>query len=205
MNDLMLKYRPQNMSEVWGNEKIKTVWDGFVKRRSFPRAILLRGGFGSGKTTLGRIMGRDIVECLPKGLCSTDGLFEYDSVGVDIEMVRRVMDIRNFHHGVIVRFFDEVHRMPEKSQEVLLKPIEESENIYFILATSNPEKVDGGIISRCVEFELENPSFELLTDELLKIAEFEGLKLSQQEVLEIIESSNGSPRKCLVNLQSFIV
>jgi DNA polymerase III subunit gamma/tau len=204
MNDLMLKHRPNNLSEVWGNEVLKAQWARYQKANKFPKAIMLSGGFGAGKTTLGRILGCDIVERSKDRFSVGDGFNERDSVDYGLDSFKREMDIADFRHGTIVYFFDEFHRMPEKTQEAFLKPIEDYDKMHFIFATTAMDKVNEGILSRCDELEVLNPSTEILIEKLRRIAEAEKIVVTNEELEIIVDKSNYSPRKCLILLQKFV-
>lgn len=51
-NSLAVKYRPQSLSDLVGNESLKAQIAGWLNQRRFPNALLVTGEFGSGKTTI---------------------------------------------------------------------------------------------------------------------------------------------------------
>ena len=58
---LHLKYRPQTLDEVAGNEDLIAVLKKQLEDPdTMPRAILFHGPTGCGKTTLGRIVANEI-------------------------------------------------------------------------------------------------------------------------------------------------
>lgn len=54
---LAQRYRPKTLDDVVGHDVIVQKIRGMFKSRKIPNAILLTGGTGMGKTTLGRIIG----------------------------------------------------------------------------------------------------------------------------------------------------
>ncbi len=205
MTDFRIKYRPSSLSEVWGNESVKSRWQRLLVAKAFPKAILLSGNFGVGKTSLAKIFGKDILSAMSEKAGLRDGFHEFDSTTYDSDKVRSLLkNMTTYVHGTVVLFFDEFQRMPSKAQEILLKPIEEADGIFFILATTNMESIDGGILSRSTKLVLSNPPKLVLVDKLAGIAELENIEISEEALEYLVESSNYSPRECLGNLQSLV-
>lgn len=202
MEDLRMKYRPKNISEVWGNEHIKMIWAGLVKRSCYPKSIVLHGPFGTCKTTLARIFANDITannSRLGNGLF--ENLYEIDAAKRDIEYMKRFINkVSDYAHEPMVIFVDEVQRLMDRSQDLFLKTIEDSPNLYFIFATTEKEKIDGGILSRSAKFHLRNLSATVLLTELSNISRMENINITNEALKYLIEFSNFNPRECLGNL-----
>src|SRR4051812_41305685 len=63
MSDIWaLKYRPQTMGNLLGQEVPKKIIQGALCELDVPSAFLLSGPFGAGKTSIARIIGR-ILTC----------------------------------------------------------------------------------------------------------------------------------------------
>lgn len=203
MEDFRIKYRPRNMSEIWGNDQIKKRWSGCIKRKSPPKSIILHGNYGVGKTTLARIFGEDILRVRDNNFGLSHGFHELDSTKFDSESVRGFLSkIVGYVHGTVVLFFDEFQRMPLKAQEILLKPVEEDGELFCIFATTNMDSIDGGIQSRSTKFFVTNPPKVTLVEKLSQIAENEGIKIIKEALEFLIEESGYSPRECLGSLYS---
>lgn len=48
-----LKYRPENLDEVFGNDSIKESLKSILAKKDPPHSFLFTGPSGSGKTTIG--------------------------------------------------------------------------------------------------------------------------------------------------------
>lgn len=56
-----INYRPQLMKDVYGAQSVKSFVETAVKKDEWPRAILLTGKYGTGKTTVAQIIARTMV------------------------------------------------------------------------------------------------------------------------------------------------
>lgn len=205
MEDFRIKYRPTTMSEVWGNERVKMIWNGYLKKGYFPRSIILSSNFGMGKTTIARIMGQDIVnlESKKRPDAGRYEVLEIDSTICDFSILHRNIASMAYYVVRPIRavFIDEAHRMLPKAQEHFLKVIEDCDEYTFIFATANTEGFEPGLLSRSDKLKLAPPSKEILTRELGKISVLENIKIEQDALDFLIEFSGFSPRECLGNLQ----
>jgi DNA polymerase-3 subunit gamma/tau len=206
MKDYRIKYRPSQLSDLWGNEKIKSVWQRMVGNKSFPKGIILNGPIGTGKTSLARIMAEDIIrngdeDCLltPKELFKeiNSPLYDYSSA------YRLVNQFQDIDHGSFVLFFDEAQRIQDKTLNGLMKPMEDADNFYFIFAVTNLDEIDEGIKSRSTIFNLQRPSSDTLLKELKSIAEKEGIQITDKALSKLILKAHRSPRGCLGSLFLF--
>ena len=137
---LYQKYRPSNLQQVRGNEKIKETLQGFFDTQDkMPRVYLFHGQTGCGKTTFARIIknhleisGNDYIE-----------INSSDHTGVD--SVRTI--IKNSHYLPVnskyrMYVLDEVHRYSTAAQDALLKILEDTpKHVLFVLATTDPQKL----------------------------------------------------------------
>jgi len=204
MEDFRIKYRPQDMSEIWGNECLKKRWAGYLRRKSPPKSIILHGNYGVGKTTLARIIGGDILKLRDNNFGLSGGFHELDSTKLDSENLRGFLSkITGYVHGTTVLFFDEFQRMPPKAQEILLKPVEEDDDLFCVFATTDMNSIDGGIQSRSDKFIIQKPSMAILIEKLTEIAEKEDIEITKEALGFLIELADYSPRECLGNLYSF--
>src|SRR5207237_572818 len=93
--------------------------------------------------------------------------FEFDATQEklrgQLDMALRKTSIAKAHsHPSIPRvfFIDEAHRAGAKTQETLLKDIEDHQEAIFILSTTQPDKLDPAIRKRCTLYEFLAPTVE---------------------------------------------
>ncbi len=199
---LYRKYRPQNFKEVLGQEHIVKVLEGSLQQKNIAHAYLFAGSRGTGKTSVARILARDIG-------CSQNDIYEIDAASN-----RGIDDIRELREGVAmlplespykVYIIDEAHMLTKEAWNALLKTLEEPPPYaVFVLATTELEKVPDTIVSRCQTFIFRKPSHELLKELVLKIARTEGFTLEPSSADLIALLGEGSFRDTQGILQKVI-
>jgi DNA polymerase III gamma/tau subunit len=96
-----------------------------------------------------------------------------------------------------VFFIDEAHRAGPKTQETLLKDIEDHQEALFILSTTQPDKLDIAIRKRCTLYTFVAPTPEVAAAKLEEVARAEELTLEPGVALTIAQRKKGVPRDCL--------
>ncbi len=145
------------------------------------------------------------------------GFFEIDAgwegnAGAEEEIVRGINSFFYTKKGDItdvstdnprrrVLFIDETQRLSGRVQDMLLKKLERLRGGVLVLASDDETKIDGGLKSRGMLFELETPLPEEATAPLIRIAEAEGFTLQPDAATLIGASGVGNPRDCLGLLQ----
>lgn len=197
------KYRPQNFEEVRGNEEIvKSLQSMFSDRDRTPHAFLLHGQTGCGKTTIARIIAKELG-------CSGSDYREVDSAdfrGIDtIREIRKNSQYQAMESTCRVWVLDECHKLSNDAQNALLKILEDPPpHVYFILCTTDPQKLIATVKGRCSQFQVN-----LLTDAqmeklLRKIVRYEQQRMSQEVYDAIVKDSNGRPRNAIVTLEQVL-
>ncbi len=172
---LYRKYRPQSFKEVIGQDHIVKTLEGAIKLGNIFHAYLFAGGRGTGKTTLARIVAREIGS-------QTDDIYEIDAAsnnGVDeMRALNEAVSTLPFNSPYKVYIFDEVHMFSKSAFNALLKTLEEPpKHVVFILATTEMDKLPETIVSRCQVFQLKRPTREILKQSISSITKKEGFTL----------------------------
>lgn len=144
---LYQKYRPTSFDEIVGNETVVANLRGLLSQGDPPHAFLFQGPTGCGKTTLGRIVSIELG-------CSEQDYKEIDTA--DFRGIETTRQIRhNAHYKALAGhrrawLIDEAHKLTNDAQNALLKGLEDPpEHCYFILATTDPDKLLDTIKGRC--------------------------------------------------------
>lgn len=180
---LYRKYRPQTFKDVVGQDHIVKVLEGASKLGRISHAYLLSGSRGTGKTSVARILAREI------GTSEKD-LYEMDAASqTSVEDVRALTESVHtlpFDSRYKVYILDEAHMLSKSAFNALLKTLEEPpSHVVFMLATTAPEKLPDTVVSRCQTFTFKSPTQAILRDFAVDIAKAEGATL-EKEAAELV-------------------
>ena len=211
---LYRKYRPQAFADVYGQEHVVTTLKHAVEKDKLTHAYLFAGSRGTGKTSVARILAKTLMirgiedEILQKQILAgvEDGslvdLLEIDAASNrGIDDVRELIEKIQFSPVVAsakVYIIDEVHMLTKEAFNALLKTLEEPPAYaYFILATTELNKIPETILSRCQCFPFRHIKEEDIVQRLQYIAEQENMKIDPEALKEIARSSNGGMRDAI--------
>jgi DNA polymerase III gamma/tau subunit len=222
-DDFRTKYRPRRYDQLWQGLDYPAVKR--LRREEelvrYPRGMIFCGDYGCGKTSAARIRGmrtscwnykQDRSE--PCGDCpgcrsarNTGEGPDYFEMDATHERLRAVIDyalrktsVAKAHsnpYSPRVFFIDEAHRAGSKTQETLLKDIEDHQEAVFILSTTQPDKLDPAIRKRCTLYLFEAPTVAQATRKLEEIALVEQLCLERGVAELIAMKKTAVPRDCL--------
>lgn len=200
---LYLTYRPSELSEIKGNIDIVQSLEKMLSNpATFPHAVLLTGGSGLGKTSLARIIASRLG-------CVGDDLRELNASDVNgVDTVREI--IKNSQYAPLegtcrVWIFDEVALQTKQAQNAFLKILEDTPpHVYFILATTDPEKLLSTIKGRCQQFQVKPLTDAQMFSLLRRIVREEGETLEQEVYDQIIQDSLCHPRNALQILEQVL-
>ncbi len=199
---LYLDYRPLVFDEIAGNEGTVSALKAMLKRDDRPHAFLFTGSSGTGKTTLARIVANEL------------GAKDHDLIEMDSASCRGIDDIRQIQKQTRLQpltspcrvwILDEIHRATGDAQAALLKALEDTpSHVYFMLCTTDPQKLLPTIVNRCSQFKLEPLNDSEMTSLLIEIGDAEELEISEEVLDRIVDTSGGSSRKALVTMDKLI-
>jgi DNA polymerase-3 subunit gamma/tau len=199
---LYRKYRPEQFSDVIGQDHIVKAIGGALKAGKVAHAYLLCGPRGTGKTTIARIIARELGS-------SVNDIYEMDAAsnrGIDdVRSIREGVGTHPFDSKYKVYILDEVHMFTKDAWNALLKTIEEPpQHVIFILATTELEKVPETIVSRCQTFMLKKPTESVLANVVSTVAQKEGYTLAEGAPELIALLADGAFRDALGTLQKVL-
>lgn len=201
---LHLDYRPTTFEDFTGNRPTVNSLIALLEREDndFPHSLIFTGPSGCGKTTLARIVAKRLD-------CSDYDLRELniaDFRGIDtIRDIRRQVELKPLGGNARVWILDEVHKLSNDAQNALLKLLEDTpSHVYFLLCTTDPQKLLKTILSRCMEFKVSSLSENRLKRLLRHICVEEKKEVPEEIIKKIAEVSQGHPRMALVVLDKII-
>lgn len=217
------KYRPRTYSDVLGQKATIQTLKGFIKSDAgWRQSYLFAGPYGSGKTTLGRIMARALLcespvngepcdechSCKAMLIGSHDSFIEVDAATnsgkADVKKLLEELGYASFSGKKKLYLFDEAHQLSKDALDALLKPMEENDRGSFdkklvcIFATTEPEKMRQTVLSRCAPaFIIRHVDSEEIADRLQKVCEWEGFEYEREALVLIADFTEGHIRDAL--------
>ncbi len=204
--------RPEVFSEVIGQDHIVRILKNQINTDTVSHAYLFCGTRGTGKTTTARILAK-AVNCLnegerPCGHCANcmsikEGTF-MDVIEIDAASNNGVDNIRELRESVKyppatgrkkVYIIDEVHMLSTGAFNALLKTLEEPpENVIFILATTDPQKLPQTILSRCMRLDFKRVPERILMEHMARICDEKGIEITESALRLLAANADGSVR-----------
>jgi len=195
------KYRPKKINEMVGDFKDKIL--AYLKNPStVPHFLFHSMTPGTGKTSLSK--------CIINEL-GCDALILNSSDDRKIETVRdKVKEFamtKSSKQGLRrCVFLDEFDGMLKASQEALRNVMETyATNVFFILTCNNINKIIDPLKSRCKVLEFARPNKLEVKSYLEMICKNEGMKYTDEGLIELVEQNYPSIRNCVIILQDLNV
>ena len=225
------KYRPVRYADVLGQTQTIDICRRYVRQGAgFHQSYMFYGPFGTGKTTLGRILARALLcrnpqegeaceacpSCLSFGEGSSETFVEFDAAtNSGKEDIRRLLDDVNyntFSGSRRIYLVDESHELSRQAMDALLKPLEQTwpksleKQLVCIFCTTEPDKMRPAILSRCA------PSFRItlntpteIAARMASICQMEAIPFEMEALLTIAEVKECHIRDCLKALEALQV
>ena len=205
--ELYRRHRPTLLKHVVGQpEAVNKLKALLEKEGDFPHVLLLHGPSGTGKTTIARIL-------KGKLKCGDLDYKEVNCAAVEgaIETAREIdsnMRLAAWKaDGPRIWVFEEIQSWSRAgfAQQALLKMFEDTpHNVFFILTTTDPDKLLPAIRTRCTKIALKALARTDMQIVLKSVVEKEKATVTQAVIDKIAENAGGSPREALKQLEGVI-
>jgi DNA polymerase-3 subunit gamma/tau len=207
-------YRPKSFADVVGQDHIVTTLENAASQQKLAHAFLFAGSRGTGKTSVARILAKTM---LTQGItdpkikeqveASVDDGSLVDLVEIDGASNRGIDDIRGLVEKIQfspvaasakVYIIDEVHMLTKEAFNALLKTLEEPPSYaYFILATTELQKIPATIQSRCQRFLFRQVPEEDIIRRLQFIADRERITIDRAALRAVAHHADGGLRDAI--------
>ena len=193
------KYRPTNLSTYIGNEHLKEKVKVYLESEDVPH-LLLYGKAGTGKTTLAKIITKNI-DC--------DFLYINASDENNVDNVRT--KIKNFASSVgfkslKVIILDEADFLTPNAQAALRNLMETfSKHCRFILTCNYVERIIDPIQSRCQSYKVVPPSKKEVAQQMVNILTQENCQFELDDIALIVNAGYPDIRRVINSAQRQIV
>lgn len=213
---LYRKYRSQTFDEMVGQTVISTTLKQAVSSGKISHAYLFSGPRGTGKTSAAKIFAKamncpnqvngepcnhcDICRDITNG--SLEDVIEIDAASNNgVDEIREIRDKSTYAPSRAtykVYIIDEVHMLSTGAFNALLKTLEEpTENVVFVLATTELHKIPATILSRVQRFEFKAIKLAAIREHLANILDKEEISYEEDALTLIARCAEGGMRDAL--------
>lgn len=220
---LYREWRPRTFNDVVGQEHITTTLKNQILNNRIAHAYLFCGTRGTGKTSTAKVFAKalnclnlkDGEPCNECEMCKkiNEGLAidvtELDAASNNgVDKIRDIIDDVKYppqEAKYKVYIMDEVHMLSAGAVNAFLKTLEEPpNNVIFILATTDPQKLPITILSRCQRFDFKRINNSEITARLRKIVNEQNVLADEKSLNLIARVSDGAMRDSLSILDQAI-
>ncbi|MCR5719746.1 MAG: DNA polymerase III subunit gamma/tau [Lachnospiraceae bacterium] len=213
---LYRKFRPQEFSDVRGQEHIVRTLKNQIKVNRVGHAYLFTGTRGTGKTSVAKLMAK-MLNCEsptddgPCGECrmcraiaagASLNVREIDAASNNgVDNIRDIIEEVSYPPAegkVKVYIIDEVHMLSAGAYNALLKTLEEPPSyVVFILATTDVHKLPITVQSRCQRYDFKRIGIDVIAQRMRELVDKEELKADDRALEYIARAADGSMRDAL--------
>ncbi len=207
-------HEPQTLNDIiFGNSESKLrIYDIVTGAEPLPSsgksAILLYGVYGTGKTTMAKML----PDAIEKGKTGVEVNMPADFIACQqgfngpqvMDLIGKITSTNSFNtSGLHYIIIDEVDNLTKQAQ-ASLKSALSCQRCIFVLTTNNISLLDMGMLDRCVLVEMNAASDAQLLPIAHQLAKDIGINISDAELLPTIRAANGSFRTVSHNIERLI-
>lgn len=197
MRDFNAYYRPKTFGEMLGNHITTSIISKEIATGKLPNAYILVAPPGNGKTTLGRIIAREL------GVETPIEINAAVNNGVeDVRAINEDASYMSFDGKRKVYLIDEAQAMTKAAFQASLKLMEEPpEEVLFILCTTDLNKIPAAIRSRAQVFYLSEVSPDEIAERLGIICNDLDIEFEPEALEYIAKGCMGCIREAIQKLE----
>jgi DNA polymerase III subunit gamma/tau len=232
MEQFSIKFRPRSFKDIYGQPTLVQDLSKRAKINNWPKSMLLRGQYGTGKTTAAHIIAMTMQcehldeegnPCLECSSCKSilSERFDRDTMMLDGGQIGQkdsvieftsILNVRPMYDKRRVFIIEEADQLSSGAINALLKILESpKENVHFILLSMQQGGIPPAIVSRCQVFNFKpvgiTDTMLCMRDLLQKANIWDSLPKDFQfkGLSHIAQISQGSLRTALQHLEKAVV